>query len=494
MTDTMPIARARLSSFVSVFVLALAAGCGGGTSNSNEPSPSATAAQGPANGGAPAQSGDGSQTPSPPLDHGAPSTTYPAFTPDMPQVVDNGGKTLSSPVIFTVTFPGDPNADTFEQFATAIGPSKYWNQITSEYGIGAATSPADHHIRMPQALGAKVLSDDLVKIITDNVDSQTSGWPAYSAETIYTLFVPATTLVYDVMTDPDLCSQGAGGYHDEVTSPGGKDVIYAVILMCPTFGAGDGTLSASHEWAEASTDPHAQTTPAYVGLDDAHFAYDLFVQYQDETGDMCEFDEDQELASMPDLPFMVQRQWSNKSAKAGHATCVPSAVPAYWNVTALDAPTDKVTYDLTAIDPSYGAVEGSGYKLAVGDQMTIGFGVYSDGATDAIALDAVEFDMDSMGNMNPVSGGKNVTLTLDKTSATNGEKTYLTIKRTAKPVTDSHLVVVSSTVGKTVHYMPIIVGDADAASKVMQNTGPGPTMRKGHGRVLKTRRAPFRRP
>jgi hypothetical protein len=76
----------------------------------------------------------------------------------------------------------------------------------------------------------------------------------------------------------------------------------------------------------------------------------------------------------------------------------------------------------------------------------------------------------------------------------DGEKTYLTLKRTSKSSTDSHLVVISSTLGKTVHYMPIVVGDADAASKVMPDTGTGPNMRREHGRVLRTPRATLRRP
>jgi len=59
----------------------------------------------------------------PAVDHGAPSTTYPAFTPAMGQIANNGGATLPHPVIVTVTWDGDEKADDLETLGDTIGAS-----------------------------------------------------------------------------------------------------------------------------------------------------------------------------------------------------------------------------------------------------------------------------------------------------------------------------------------------------------------------------------
>jgi hypothetical protein len=465
----------RSASWLTALILSMAA-CGG--SSSSGPAPGNT--------DTPSGTGDAGQTtpPAAPLDHGQVSTTYPAFAPDMPEVQNNGGSVLASPVLVTVTWPGDPSADTFDAFADAIGSSKYWSEVVSEYGVGPATSGAANHVRMKDSLGPKIMAADIEKIITTNLQASPSTWPAPTDNTIYTLFLPASTQVFEQAGDTqDDCSQGAGGYHASVTW-NGKSIVYAVILQCPGFTAKDATLSASHEWDEASVDPYVMDgKPGFVGLDARHFAYDLLVQNQDETGDMCEFDPDQQIDSQPDLPFSVQRQWSNKSAKAGHAPCVPAPATPFHNLVALTAPKDTVTYDLSVLDPSYGAMKGLGYALAVGADMVIPIGIYSDGPTEAVSVSVSELDLDAMGDAAPVLGGKNVKLTLDRAFGKNGEKLYLTIKRTAKSSTDSHLILIDATIGKATSTLPIIVGDADALSKVM--TDNASTMRRpGVGTVL----------
>src|SRR5690242_14420979 len=45
----------------------------------------------------------------PVVDHGAPTDTYPAFTPEVGQLVDNKGDILKNPVIVTVTWPDETN-------------------------------------------------------------------------------------------------------------------------------------------------------------------------------------------------------------------------------------------------------------------------------------------------------------------------------------------------------------------------------------------------
>ncbi|HEX3344956.1 MAG TPA: hypothetical protein VHS09_10305, partial [Polyangiaceae bacterium] len=70
----------------------------------------------------------------------APSApAYPAFTVDAPQIRKNQGGVLASPVVVTVTWPGDANAAAYEGFGDAVGTSSYWSATTAEYGVGPAT-------------------------------------------------------------------------------------------------------------------------------------------------------------------------------------------------------------------------------------------------------------------------------------------------------------------------------------------------------------------
>ena len=161
-----------------------AAGCSSGAGTpSTARTQSATTPPTPSGLGTGDQSGDPLQ---PCTDHGAPSTTYPAFKPDMPAVLNNQGGVLTAPLIVTVTWPGDANADTYEKFADAIGASEYWNTIMSEYGVGAATSSAAQHIRLTNPLAATINSDAIGAIVTDNVKS--GKLPSNTPNTIYTLF------------------------------------------------------------------------------------------------------------------------------------------------------------------------------------------------------------------------------------------------------------------------------------------------------------------
>jgi hypothetical protein len=418
-------------------------------------------------GQSPAQSTDpqpapapASGAPTPAVDHGAPSTIFPAFAARPPQVVNKGGAVAASPELVTVTWPNDASADTFEALADAIGQSNYWSQIVSQYGVGKATSDALDHVRMTTPLPTTVLTTDLEQLIADNADGDSATWPA-GAGVIYTLYLPnGTKLVDNAGTASDYCAQGIGGYHSVFTAPSGATLLYAIVLQCPGYGLTDATLSASHEWVEAATDPYWNTTPAFTGLRQQDLAWTELQQNQVEIGDMCEFETDQNDATEPGLPFTVQRQWSNASAQQGHSPCVPQR-GAYFNAVPLDAPSDYVTFDDGA---GFGARASVGYKLAVGDTMTIAFGIASDAATDALTLSASEIVSDATG-INPWPGGKDVTLSLDLTSGQNGEKTYLTIKRNARAASGSHLVVVTSTAGDgTKRNFPILVGDADAAN------------------------------
>src|SRR5580700_11332224 len=59
--------------------------------------------------------------------YGAPSSTYPAFTPWMGQLTNNGGPILSAPIVVTITWDDDTTGrPIFEPFGDEIGASSYW--------------------------------------------------------------------------------------------------------------------------------------------------------------------------------------------------------------------------------------------------------------------------------------------------------------------------------------------------------------------------------
>jgi hypothetical protein len=90
-----------------------------------------------------------------------PSGTYPAFQPNIGQIVNQGGTLLTSPKIVTVTWQSDPNASTFEAFGDKIGASSYWKTAVGQFGVGAATSGTANHVRIAKDLAATIEGTDL---------------------------------------------------------------------------------------------------------------------------------------------------------------------------------------------------------------------------------------------------------------------------------------------------------------------------------------------
>lgn len=401
-----------------------------------------------------------------PRDHGAPSTTYPAFTPNMAMLRNKGGRILEAPIFVTVVWDDNPNAPTYEALADSIGASAYWKEIVGEYGVGVATSGAANHVRekTPITLSSDPNADPVDAIITymkERLAAPTSGWPAPTDQTLYTLFIGGEAA-------KTLCADGAGGLHDSFAL-NGKEIPFALVLECegaPNMTAlDDATISASHELAEAAVDPFPETSPAWQGLEDAYGAWELMQLGQDENGDMCEFYKDAYGKVAPELPFTLQRQWSNASARAGHSPCVPQGASPYFNVTPLE-PADPITLTPPVELGLPFSPNTTGVKLAVGESRTIPLGIYSDAATDAISVRAFESDpMDEYAEPMSESRHKLVEIFIDKAAGTNGEKTYLTLKMLSKPSLGAALILVETTIGSTKHMLPILVGPgADAGS------------------------------
>ena len=54
---------------------------------------------------------------------GSDASVAPAFAPEMPQIMNQGGALLATPTVVTVTWSSDPNRATYEAFGDAIGAS-----------------------------------------------------------------------------------------------------------------------------------------------------------------------------------------------------------------------------------------------------------------------------------------------------------------------------------------------------------------------------------
>src|SRR5262249_35511304 len=152
---------------------------------------------------------------------------------------------------------------------------------------------------------------------------------------------------------------------------------YAININCPQkWDVHTVTLIASHELIEASTDPFPDSNTGYVGLDSDHLAFDIFLQFQDETGDACEFFKSSDYVGGSSFPFGIQRTWSNKAAKAGHNPCVPRTTLPYFNVTTFNSEMDSILVDGTALGGSMMATRG--FKAPLNQAKTFTIGFYSD--------------------------------------------------------------------------------------------------------------------
>jgi hypothetical protein len=421
-------------------VFGLVVGCGGSSADTGPVAP-VDEAPPPA---APAPT----EPTAPPLDHGAPSTTYPAFTPELAQIVSNGGKVLKNPTIVTVTWSTEANADTFEKFGDDLGPSEYWKTVTSEYGVGPAVSGDANHVRIADPPPAEMKDSDVGQFNTDHNPAATDAWPQPTGDSVYILYIHDDTKF--LLQNREVCSQGVGGYHDSVKIAG-KNVAYAIVPQCG--GLDETTLSASHELAEAATDPYPMTAPAYYGFDEDHLAWEFFQQFASENGDACEFYRDSALQST-ELDVVVQRQWSNAAAKAGHNPCVPAPEgQKYFNVAPLEQ--EDIEVDLSALGGDVAPTKG--YKIKVGETKQIPLGFYSDGPTGKWTIEAKSGGIAGRGR----STSGDLDMSLDVSEGVNGEKAYLTITVNGQGRTKAELITIVSSLGAQTHYQPILIGSPD---------------------------------
>jgi hypothetical protein len=372
----------------------------------------------------------------------------PAFVPEMPHVLNDGGTILSAPQIVTVTWSTDTNASALNAFGDAIGTSDYWKPL-AEYGIGAATSGAANHISIDDAPAGSMTEDQLDTFVSQHVQAAPgNGWPVNSAQTMYVIYTPESMKV--TSSGKNDC-ESTDGYHDETSSASNAHIVYAVVLeSChdTTDVVTFSTETASHEMIESATDPHIQSDLAWTGFDHDHLAWDIWQDWQDEVADACEYIPDADYAETAPFAYTVQRFWSNASASAGHNPCLRVPSQSYFNVTPLDVAPITVT-----VDDVTGSTTTKGFEIPVGTTKTIRYGFYADGASDDWSVQFVEGD----GFTSPTT--PQLTITTDKTAGNNGDVANVSVTVNSAGATTGILMTAISTRGSDpIHYMPVLIG------------------------------------
>jgi hypothetical protein len=307
---------------------------------------------------------------------GQPSDTYPAFQLPVPTVITYGGPVLASPKIVPVFFTNDDatTVTALKDFTNQIGGTHYWAATTSEYGVGPAVGATT--VDLMEAAPSTIDDSDIETWLAGKLESGDPLWPAADENTVYVLYYPAGTTI--TLQGSTSC-QTFGGYHANITldaAHGSNDVAYAVVPRCANF-AGMNTMdattgSASHEMIEAATDPYPFTNPAYADVDDQDI-YWARALGGGETGDMCaQFA--QAFTQFDELPYLVQRTWSNKQALAGHDPCQPELPgEVYFNA----AP----ELEHTPITVFGQQINARGVTIPVGMSKTIEVDLFSDAST-----------------------------------------------------------------------------------------------------------------
>jgi hypothetical protein len=369
--------------------------------------------------------------------YGQPSTTYPAFMPWMGQLTKNGGPMLTSPIVVTVTWDGDPSRGTFEGLGDGLGMSTYWPAAVGEYGIGAVTSGAPNHAHISTAAPATLNDQGIRAFITANVGA---ALPSPTSQTVYVIYPSKSTTLY--YGNSPACQVGVGGYHSSYNL-NNMQVAYAALARCG--GDSQTTAAASHEIGEAATDPHPNS--GLYGFDDPYLAFEEWQRSNVENGDACEFFQDSFYTEAQPFAYTVQKLWSNKQGPLGHSPCQPYT-QTYYNVAPLDL--QDITVDFGG---QGGIIKTKGYLAKQGDSIKIPIGIYSDAATGPISITVAE----SNPLVNPVSGRLKLSVDPMKTSGVNGEKTFIDVTVTMEGPQKLEMLTVITTLNGNKHYYPILV-------------------------------------
>lgn len=349
----------------------------------------------------------------------------------LPTVRSGGGLTLTSPRIVPIFFGNDPRETELTSFLAALGGSAYWNNVTTEYGVGDITLGTTVHDK--GALPPSMTNLDLRQWLISRFDG-THEFPVVDApNSVYTIFLEPHTVVSAPWGRSCVDYRA---YHDEAVVSG-KRIAFAVIARCPTVSAAELdslTQSISHEIVGATTDPFVGSHPAYALPDERGLGWALGVG--SEVTDLC--------ASEPGAydrlvgGYSVARSWSNAAAVAGHDPCVPAMQGTYFNAEPVLPTTMMLKY--AGVGTKAKAV-----LVPKGESRTIEVHAFADGPIDEWTMDAQ--DANALRGEEP-----ELRLTFDDPTAHPGDVRHLTIERLKESASGSSPFVIISHVGAAGHH------------------------------------------
>lgn len=309
----------------------------------------------------------------------------------MTVIPNQGGPTLASLQLVTLSFAADPNGAKDAAFGDFVVGSQWLKTVGADYGITAATHVKN--VVLTQTAGKTVKDADVQALVAASIANGSA--PSGSGGVLYLVFYPPGSVVQSPFGGADTCvsvgNAAIGGYHWEGKS-GTTPFAYAVVPTCTNEAFADIEASASHELMEAATDPLPSTKPAWVLTD----ATNPWSALDGEVADFCE------LLTTTEGGHALQRVWSNSAAKANDRDpCIPAPSAPFYNATATPAAVQTV---------------------AAGQSVTFAIKGWSSAATSSwmISADAIS---------SPLAGGASFDPKpmLDATMLQNGQEAHLTL-------------------------------------------------------------------
>jgi hypothetical protein len=261
----------------------------------------------------------------PDADMGAPSSVYPAFTPEMPTIHAVGGPTLTAPAIVPITWAGDPLQAQINQFVGNLGASSYWQSFAPAYGIQPPTStPA----QITDAYPPYYTDGQIEDMLTQKLMASPPQLPAPTAGSLYVFFLPDNVLVRP-QSGGHNGNFGCDPYHAMTIIPGRPTVPFVVIPRCNDGSSSfNGIDLVSMRATDAMVGAIENPNPLSLGLEvDADHYMWAYLFGTDPTGLCSPTQNPQDGVPLfpADFPFWVQRQWSNTASSAIHQPCQPGA-------------------------------------------------------------------------------------------------------------------------------------------------------------------------
>jgi hypothetical protein len=332
-----------------------------------------------------------------PLGDGGPFT--PAPHPTFPLLVAGPDGVMASPKLVTVVAQNETLAADLFQFADELIASSWWPAVSTEYGVGPISQSI--HITGP-AITTNPNGAEMEQYITNAIANHPEAQP--NGSTIYMLYLPDGIDSVDETFMPPLTNtdcQLYGGYHQPLGM--GPDN-WAIGQRCTQGGStmlqlDTLTETASHEIAEAATDP--LDGYALNGTSDTMpWVDDVWAQFYGgsvENGDLCGETE------IRLGRFIYQRIWSNRAARAGGDPCVPTIAEPYYSTSAPQgwyqvAPGATVRIPIT------------GWSTGQMDDWMIEYNVDGGGDGFTIALTSPTMAMGMMGPVPTINNGRTAEL------------------------------------------------------------------------------------